>query len=84
MHDEYNDSFYTAYEKNGIYTFKKVDAATGLLKENSFTVSGKNFPREIKVYNSNVFYLYREKDNLGYSRLYMEFVNKDWVCRLFF
>lgn len=60
--------FYTIFEDAGVTTIKRVNLETGTA-ENVYTINGFAFVENIRIYNGEVYFLYKN-DNTRNSRLY--------------
>ncbi|MBI9066226.1 MAG: carboxypeptidase-like regulatory domain-containing protein [Salinivirgaceae bacterium] len=72
LHDEGTESFYAVFDNGGIKTLIKINEEKGTLTEEKYMINGKPFPKNLKIHNGVALFIYRDKDNLGYSRLYFQ------------
>lgn len=60
LFDEARNVFYTTYLSDGIITIGEINRTTGKISKR-FKISGHTFPKNIKIDNGIVYYMYRVK-----------------------
>jgi hypothetical protein len=68
--DEITGEIYAQFEKDGIYTLKKIDIRTGKVV-GSYKIENP-WVKHIRIRNGDVFYIYRPKDSIQSKFLYKE------------
>jgi len=67
--DEANEKIYVLNVTNGIYSLHEINLETGELKT-STELTKHTFPEKIRIKDGWIYYLYQEKENPGFRKLY--------------
>lgn len=58
--DYKTEIFYAAFEKSGMISLSKIDTENGVLLK-SKNIEGFDFPEDIRIYNNEAYFLYRDR-----------------------
>ncbi len=70
IHDGARDRFYTIFRRKGISIVAEIDIYTGKIKH-EVTLNGYAHIEKIRVWNGQIFFLYKQYMGDDYKRLYM-------------